>query len=295
MSYLHSDILIAQQAKVQGNPCGDVMQFHRDINSTTIVLADGLGSGLKANIAATLICTRLIELIKNEYTLREAFSAVVETMNHAWGTDQPFAVFTVARIMNSGAATVLSYEMPPPLLIDAVSATIMLDRSFTLGKAIITETMFKCRKGESIMLVSDGITQAGIGQGLTYGWGIEGLSEYISRKISGKDYRIDEVSKDVLKRALTFWNKKTGDDCTVVHIKNRTGIVVNVFTGPPENPDDDPKTVKEFIQQKGIKIVSGGTTAKVVSREMKLPLEMKNQPVLNAISPPSYKIEALTW
>lgn len=293
MSYIHSDIYISQQSKVQGNPCGDVMQFHRDINSTTVVLADGLGSGLKANIAATLICTRIIELIKNGYTLREAFYAVVETMNNAWGTNQPFAVFTVARIMNTGATTVLSYEMPPPVLIDPASATIMLDRSFTQGKAIITESIFKCKKGESIILVSDGITQAGIGHGLTYGWGIEGLKEYISRKISTKAYPTDALSNDILKRALTFWNKKTGDDCTVVHIKNRTGIVVNVFTGPPENPADDFKTVEEFIRQKGIKIVSGGTTAKVVARELNLALEMKNQQNLSAISPPSYKIEGI--
>jgi len=293
MSYVHSDIWVFQQSKVQGNPCGDVVKYHRDIHSTIVVLADGLGSGLKANIAATLVCTRLIELVKNGYTLREAFSAVVETMNKAWGTDEPFAVFTVARILVTGRTTVLSYEIPPPVLFDNSVANVMIDRTFTEGKAVITESNFRCNRGESIVLVSDGITQAGLGQGLPNGWGTEGLVRYINRKLSNKEYQIDNISKDIVKHALKHWIKKIGDDCTAVHIKSRVGIIVNILTGPPENPDDDSRLVKEFMGQRGIKIISGGTTAKLVSRELKIPLEIKEDSLSYTISPASYKIEGI--
>jgi hypothetical protein len=293
MTYIHSDIQVCQQSKVQGTPCGDVVQYHRDIHSTTIVLSDGLGSGLKANIAATLTCTRIIELIKNGYSLREAFGAVVETMNQAWGTNQPFAVFTVVRILSSGATTVLSYEMPPPVLFDLTTANVVIDRTFTQSKAVITESTFTCQKGESIILVSDGITQAGLGQGLTYGWGIEGLVAFINRKVLVKGYRIQNIHKDIVQQAILLWAKKRGDDCTAVHIKSRIGVVVSIFTGPPANPSDDLKFVEEFKTQKGIKIVSGGTTAKVLARELGLPLQMKETPRMSAISPPSYSIEGI--
>jgi len=264
MSYVHSDIRIFQQSKVQGNPCGDVVQFYRDIHSTIVVLADGLGSGLKANIAATFVCTRLIELVKNGFTLREAFSAVVETMNQAWGTDQPFAVFTVARILVTGRTTVLSYE-------DNAVANVMIDRTFTEGKAVITESNFRCNRGESIVLVSDGITQAGLGQGLRNGWGTEGLLRYINRKLSNKEYQINAISKDIVKHALKHWIKKIGDDCSAVHIKSRVGIIVNILTGP----------------------LSGGSTAKMVARELKTTLEIKEDSLANAISPASYKITGI--
>jgi len=293
MSYVHSDIRIFQQSKVQGNPCGDVVQFYRDIHSTIVVLADGLGSGLKANIAATFVCTRLIELVKNGFTLREAFSAVVETMNQAWGTDQPFAVFTVARILVTGRTTVLSYEMPPPVLFDNAVANVMIDRTFTEGKAVITESNFRCNRGESIVLVSDGITQAGLGQGLRNGWGTEGLLRYINRKLSNKEYQINAISKDIVKHALKHWIKKIGDDCSAVHIKSRVGIIVNILTGPPENQEDDNRLVKEFSNQRGIKIVSGGSTAKMVARELKTTLEIKEDSLANAISPASYKITGI--
>jgi hypothetical protein len=293
MSYVHSDIRVYQQSKVQGNPCGDVVNYYRDIHSTIVVLADGLGSGLKANIAATLVCTRLIELVKNGYTLREAFSAIVETMNQAWGTDEPFAVFTVARILITGRTTVLSYEMPPPVLFDNIVANTMIDRTFIHGKAVVTESNFRCNRGESIVLVSDGITQAGLGQGLTNGWGTEGLLRYINRKLSNKEYQVENISTDIVKHALKHWIKKIGDDCTAVHIKSRVGIIVNILTGPPENPEDDAKSVKEFISQRGIKIISGGTTAKMVSRELRLPLEVNEESLAYTISPASYKMDGI--
>jgi hypothetical protein len=293
MSYVHSDINIYQQSKIQGNPCGDVVQFYRDIHSTIVVLADGLGSGLKANISATLICTRLIELIKNGFTLREAFFAGVNTMNQAWGTDQPFAVFTIARILVTGRTTVLSYEMPPPLLFDESIANIMIDREFMQGKAVITESNFRCNKGESIVLVSDGIIQAGLGQGLPNGWGTEGLTRYINRKLSNKSYQITNISKDIVKHALKHWIKKIGDDCTAVHIKSRVGIIVNILTGPPENYEDDKKFVKDFINQRGIKIICGGTTSKIVSKELRLALEIKENSLNDSVSPASYKIDGI--
>jgi hypothetical protein len=285
--------MLYQQSKIQGTPCGDVMQYYRDTNCTTIALADGLGSGLKANIAATLICTRLIELIKNDYTLREAFSAVASTMNKAWGTEQPFAVFTLVRVQNSGSTTALTYEMPPPLLVTKTAATVMVDKTYTLEKAIVIESSFKCKKGESIILVSDGITQAGLGQGLTYGWGVEGLSNYICQKLVIQEYKNSNLSEDIVKQANRLWAQKRGDDCTAVHIKSRNGIIVNILTGPPKNSIDDAQIIKEFINQRGIKIVSGGTTAKMVARELKLHLEVKGTNKLNTVSPPSFNIDGI--
>ncbi len=292
MSYFHFDIYSKQSSKKPGNPCGDAFNIFRDEISTTIVLSDGIGSGIKANIAANLCVARILGLLKHGATLREAFTSLVHTMNKAWGTTEPFAVFSVVRILNTGDVTVLSYEIPAPVIVTKMNARILSDRTYTLEKAIISESSAQLEPGEGILLVSDGITQAGLGNGLINGWEIDGVARHIKNHLF-KNLVSDQTMVDSIhKKAVDLWGKKAGDDCTAVFIKSRKGITVNILTGPPVNMKNDTDIVKNFIQNEGHKIVCGGSTAKMAARELgkKITVNMDNT---SAISPPSYKIKGL--
>jgi len=292
MSYHHIDILEKQSSKKPNSPCGDVYGIFRNEFSTTIVLSDGLGSGIKANIAANLCISRIFGLIKYGSTLRETFSAMVKTMNKAWGTVEPFAVFSIMQILHNGDVTILTYEMPSPILITKNNATILSDRVYTIEKSIISEVNTKIELGEGIMLISDGISQAGLGNGLTNGWEISGVRQYIKQYLITERKINQELVNYVHNKAIQLWGKKVGDDCSVILAKTRSGIVVNILTGPPQNKEKDKELVEKFNNTDGIKIICGGSTAKIVARELKRKLDVDLESE-NSFTPPSYSIEGM--
>ena len=121
--------------------CGDFVAVERTDEATTAVLADGIGTGVKARVAAVMYASRLMELIRLGFTLREACTKVVATMHEARTTDIPFAAFAVCRVLNSGHATILSYEIPSPILVDKhLAAYLPRPRSYAMGLETIAET-----------------------------------------------------------------------------------------------------------------------------------------------------------
>jgi serine phosphatase RsbU (regulator of sigma subunit) len=57
--------------------CGDhIEQIKKDDGSLTLVLADGLGSGVKANILSTLTSTMLSTMIDGGLSLKEAVASL---------------------------------------------------------------------------------------------------------------------------------------------------------------------------------------------------------------------------
>ena len=292
MGYLHVDIIEKQTSKVAGDPCGDVIGYHRDDVGTTIVISDGLGSGVKANIAANMCIARTLELLKSGTTLKEAFQILVSTMNNAWGTDKPFAVFTLARIIRNGDATIFTYEMPPPVIVNSYSGSVLRTNTKTIEKAICYESHCSLKNGEALLLVSDGITQAGLGNGLVNGWEIKGVATFITSKLLKKSAGIREIPELVHDEARRYWRKSKGDDCSVAMALCRNGVVVNLITGPPSDKSQDERFVKEFLNNQGIKIVCGGSTAKMVARIKKSSLSLKEN-TGNAVTPPEYEIDSI--
>jgi len=290
--YLHSDIYISQQPKHRMNVCGDVIEFYRDSYATTIVLCDGLGSGIKANIAANLYTARILELVKRRVSLREIFRTLVNTMNKIWGKDMPFSMFMVARILSNGETSVLSYEMPTPIAMQKSSVSILPVRTITIGKALISETNCSLRNGDSLLLFSDGITMAGIGKGMVNGWTEEGIERFFNDRIIHQDFSIEHLSETILDKAVAYCKKEPTDDCSVVLAHLRNGIIINILSGPPSNKDMDKQLIDNFLSKEGIKIICGGATAKLAAREMKKSIIVQTQD-LDEITPPKYKIEGI--
>lgn len=289
--YIHSDVFCFQTPKKKGHPCGDAYEVYRDSKATIVVLADGLGSGIKAHIAAKMYVSRLLGLIKGGVSVREAFRALTDTMDKVWGTGDPFAVFTLLKIMNNGNAVVLSYEMPPPILVNPVYAHVLKDRVYTKNKAIIHESTCKLSKDEGILLVSDGITQAGIGKRFRDGWGTDGIIRYIQSGLTGERLNGEKIVVDVHAQALSYWPKDKGDDCSALFALNRNGIVVNLMCGPPLNKEHDSEFVNSFMRSGGIKIICGGSTSKVAASVTGREINISQSG--NKITPPSYEIKGI--
>jgi hypothetical protein len=68
-------------------------------------------------------------------------------MDKAKEKNLPYAVFTVIRILNDGEATVITYEMPPPLFIAGRIANILKQRQIIIDTEIAGEATCLCGTG----------------------------------------------------------------------------------------------------------------------------------------------------
>ncbi|MDD3844951.1 MAG: SpoIIE family protein phosphatase [Syntrophorhabdaceae bacterium] len=284
----------AQVAKKPGGICGDYIVTERTAEATTVVVADGIGTGVKARVAAVMCASRLMELIRLGFTLRETCRKIVDTMHAARTTDIPFAAFSVCRVLVSGHATVMSYEIPSPILINnRLAAYLPKQRVFPMGLEMVGEVNCMLEYGDSIVMVSDGVSQAGLGQQYRMGWGIQGACDFInSLLVQGTQIR--DIPGRIVANVRDISGATYGDDTTCSLLLCREAQVLNVLTGPPARKSDDGRVVGEFMQMKGTKIVCGSSTAEIVARNLGVPIEIKN--MSNAYhKPPSYDIKGIDY
>ena len=289
--YLYIEIDKSQSAKHLGEICGDVIEFDRNKFSTTVILCDGLGSGIKANIAANMCAARMKQLLRSGFSLRKAFTNIASTMTEAVKDDLPFSAFSVMRILSDGTTSILTYEMPPPLFLSNRCSVILPQRNAPLKNGLISESNCVLKAGDSVLIMSDGITQAGLGKGLPLGWTIEGANKYVNECLANGILPKD-IPEHVRHKAKEIWKEKPEDDCTVIAATSRPGRVMNIFTGPPKDEKSDPAIVKKFINSEGLKIVCGASTAKIVARELNKELNI-NDNFSSFISPPDYSIDGI--
>lgn len=291
MGYLHVEVDAASSAKKRAAACGDVWSVERTPEATTVLLSDGLGSGVKAAVAARMAVSRMTELLRRGFSIRQAFSRVVHTMHEARGTDLPYAVLSAIRLLNTGEATVLSYEMPTPLYLTRNAAVPLQMRTITLDTELVGETGLFLEPGEGILLMSDGITQAGIGKTIKLGWTTEGVRRFLDECRSGGE-PMEAMARLVHDKARQYWEGPFGDDCTALLARMRNGIIVNILTGPPADPRLDGEVAGRFLQMPGMHVVCGGTTARIVARRLGRPLDMEPSPQ-SLIAPPAYRLEGV--
>ncbi|MDR3198923.1 MAG: serine/threonine-protein phosphatase [Planctomycetaceae bacterium] len=329
MDYTHVDVFSVQTSKKTGLPCGDVLATVRTNTGTTVICADGIGSGIRAHIAAQMCVARLTESLRQDISFRKIFASVATTMQNSRDPKKPFAAFSIARIRSDGNATVFSYDAPLPILVSRQGGTILANRPFPLPGGLAMESNCQLEREEGILLMSDGITQAGIGYGANTEWTSEGVVRFINEKIASR-MKFSLIPETIHKEALARWQGKVkdksstavparstagrgfspytpdaahqntipsvhrvvGDDCSIVLALCRTGQTVNIFTGPPEDREQDLPTIKRFIHLPGLKIVCGGTTAKLVAKYLNVPLEMEPEP-MSVIAPPRYAIKGI--
>lgn len=287
--FIYLEINTSSAPKRDNQPNGDVVDTERNKNSTTVILADGLGSGIKANIYATMCVSRLNELLRHGFSLRKAFGNVIKTMSDAPSKDLPYTAFSIARVLNNGMTTVLSFDTPPPIIISNRYATLPKQNVYTIGNSIISQVDFSLRPGESILLLSDGITQAGIGKGRNYGWSIEDIITFINYELS-HGRQLKDIPNVVRQRANDYWLGRAEDDCTAVLVYCRKGRAANILTGAPASHDRDEVVVRRFFAHEGYKIICGGTTAKIAARVTGEQLSI-DEFFASPITPPAYTLK----
>lgn len=253
--------------------CGDMVEVARLPDSTVIVLSDGLGSGVKANILATLTSKIAATMLKEGSDIYETVDTIVKTLPVCKVRDLAYSTFTVMKIEDSGKVYMAEYDNPPSFLIrNGHHCEIPKKEVLIHGKKVL-ESTFELEEGDVFSIVSDGVTHAGLGDFLNLGWKWEGVKDYLEKAWDPHKTARD-IARELLGVCMVFDGNQPGDDTTALIIKAESEKHIDLFSGPPQNPAGDSEAVGLFMSGSGKKIICGGTAANIASRELRRPLNV---------------------
>lgn len=271
--------------------CGDKVEIIKNEKETIIVMADGLGSGVKANILSTLTCKIAGTMLKEGLSLYETVDTIAHTLPVCSVRQLAYCTFTIIKIDSLGNAHVLEYDNPPYFYIKNNILTMPKKKEIIIKDKHIKESNFKLDLGDVLTVVSDGAIHAGVGAILNLGWQWDNVADYLEGLIS-KEKCAANICKDLIVTCQNLYAGKPGDDTTVVTVTLRKPEYVNIFTGPPRDPKNDSVVISKLMRSEGKKVVCGGTAANIAARELEENIEVELQ-YYDASIPPTAKIEGL--
>ena len=267
------DVFLGQAKKKNHEVCGDYCVCERTAAGMIYVVCDGIGSGIYANISAINCASRILELFRRGISIRTASEMVAASMHRARKEDIPFSAFSAAMILLDGQFTVYSYEAPNPVLLQNNHATVLTPRFYTAGFEVIGEASGILHIGDSLLLFSDGVSQAGLGHGHGMGIGSEGVAEFINRS-HNLDNKTTRLSQRILEMCRSVSEGNCEDDTTLALINCREAKELTLLTGPPSDQSMDYRYSSDFMNMPGKKVVCGSTTTNIIARELGLEVIM---------------------
>ena len=271
--------------------CGDTVEIFRDKNSVTVVLADGLGSGVKANILSTLTSKIIGTMLVNGASIDEAVETIANTLPVCKEREIAYSTFSILQVFNSGECYLAEYDNPSIIFLREGKLLVPYRTSREINGKQVKESRLKLCKNDTFMIISDGVVHAGVGVTLNLGWQFENVAEYIESTWE-KDLSAKKISKLLVSVCDNLYAHKPGDDTTAVTVKIRSPLKVNIMVGPPVDKNQDSYVVNKFLSQEGMKVVCGGTTSKIVSRALGKEV-VTSFDYINPAVPPTAKIEGI--
>lgn len=241
--------------------CGD----HVDIveqgdQSTVVVLADGLGSGVKASILSTLTAKIISTMMAEGLPIEECVNTIAETLPVCSQRGIAYSTFTILRVLNNEEAEIIQYDNPEAVLFrNGVYCPIPCVQMQIQGKTIL-RSRIELQENDVFLLMSDGAVHAGIGHTLNFGWDRKDIISFIE-PFAAAGYTAKALTSLLLEECNALYHGKPGDDTTVCMLRIRRRTPVNLLIGPPANPDDCSRMLALFFSKEGKHIVSGGTTS----------------------------------
>lgn len=245
--------------------CGDHVEvIEKGDNYTVLVLADGLGSGVKASILSTLTSKIISTMIANNLSIEECVSTIAATLPVCEVRKVAYSTFTIMCIRDNSEAEIIQYDNPQVILLrDGKNYDYAKSVSEMGGKTIYTSKIQLC-ENDVFIAMSDGAIWAGVGKYMNFGWQRENIIEYIE-KLYEPNYTAKVISTLILDECNLLYGNEPGDDTTVAAIKIRQRKPVNLLFGPPSDPKDANKMMALFFSKEGKRIVAGGTTSTIAA------------------------------
>ena len=261
MNDLCTDIGFMSVNKFGEQLCGDHVEvIDQSDDSHVVVLADGLGSGVKASILSTLTSTIISTMVANGMSLESCVDTIAATLPICEVRKVAYSTFTIVRTIDNREAEIIQYDNPKLILLrDGKSFDYPQTETKIDGKTIY-KTKIDLHENDFLVFTSDGAIWAGVGTTMNFGWQREEIVEFLEKMVR-PDFTAKTVSSLLLDECCRLYGGKPGDDTTVCTVKIRRRKSVNLLFGPPRDPKDVNKMMTLFFAKEGKHIVSGGTTS----------------------------------
>jgi len=269
--------------------CGDSIAVSRHSDSVTLALADGLGSGVKANILSTLTTRIAMHLLENDLPLSEVVETLGKTLPVCQVRKLAYSTFAIAQFFRDGHARMVEFDAPPTIWLRQRRLASVPCYERLIGGKKIRESVLELAPGDWVIFVSDGVLNAGIGGLFPLGWGWDQTTRYLEGH-AHPDLSAEALAEKLAETVAELYAGAAGDDATVAVIKVRHKLFATVLAGPPATSAVDEQVVSAFLKRHGMHIVCGGTTAKLVSRYLGQPLEV-DLATMTPDVPPSARME----
>lgn len=262
--------------------CGDVFLSERVLGEerTIVVLSDGMGHGVKANVLATLTAKMALSFTKEHKEINKIAEIIMNTLPVCSVRQMSYSTFTIVDIEHGGATRILEYDNPECVVMRGNERfepgwqCVILQSEVNAGKELRYCT-FTPQKEDRIVIWGDGITQSGMGsEDYPFGWGLENAQDFVARLIKNEaNISARKLSTKLVNMAYLNDGYHPKDDISAATIYFRQPRKLLICSGPPFEKENDSKLAKKFKEFDGKKVVCGATTGDIISRELGLEIE----------------------
>ena len=267
--------------------CGDHVDIiEPDENSTIVVLADGLGSGVKASILSTLTSKIISTMMANGLSLEDCVETIAATLPICSERKVAYSTFTIIHIVNNEEAEIIQYDNPHVILLRDGENIEYPEIEMNIGGKKIYKSRIRLNENDIFIAMSDGCPHAGVGMSLNFGWKREDIIEFM-KTFYFVGYTAKTLTTLLLDEVNKLYGGKPADDATV-RIRKREPM--NLLFGPPSNRDDCGKMMSLFFSKEGKHIICGGTTSSIAAKFLGKPLRV-NLDFADKDIPPTASLE----
>lgn len=251
--------------------CGDHVDIAQGEDSTVIVLADGLGSGVKGSILSTLTSKIISTMMTAGLPIEECVSTIAATLPVCSERGVAYSTFTIIHLIGNQTAELIQYDNPLAILIRNGEHVDYPMTEMTIGGKQIYKSIIPLQADDLFVAMSDGCPHAGVGATYNLGWQREDIVAFLE-SVSVAGYTAKTLSTILIDECNKLYGGEPSDDATACVVRIRRRVPMNLLFGPPANRDDCNRMMSLFFSKEGKHIVCGGTTASLVAQYLQRPL-----------------------
>ncbi|MCK5834580.1 MAG: SpoIIE family protein phosphatase [Lentisphaeria bacterium] len=241
-------------------------------------LADGMGSGVKANVLSQLTASMSQKFIMEGIDPIHAAQTIISTLPVCSKRNVSYSTLTALDIYPRGLVKILEYDNPDLIwirgqeILPIKSEETAVKTGHTRNKIKYSEIQLKF--GDRLVFFSDGVNQSGMGsKKYPFGWEEDNVKNFILSVLSKMPtVSSADLSKQIVLQAYRNDASMPKDDitCAVAYFRKSRNTLV--LTGPPSVYEKNINLIDAFSNFEGKRIISGGTTSQIISKGIGEPI-----------------------